>query len=88
MHSYISPHLTKGNYTSLDSILDTIHDLGRRALLAKMDIKCAFRLLIIHPADFDLMGMAIGDSYYIDKGLPMGCSLSCKLFEICSTFIQ
>jgi len=62
--------------------------LGEERFWQKMDIKSAFRLLIIHPADFDLMGIKIGDSYYIDKCLPMGCSLSCKLFETFSTFIQ
>ena len=53
-----------------------------------MDIKSAFRLLKIHPADFDLMGIKFGESYYIDKCLHMGCSVSCKLFETFSTFLQ
>lgn len=56
--------------------------------LAKMDIKIAFRLLIIHSADFDLMGIKFGEFYYIDKCLHMGCSVSCKLFETFSTFLQ
>ena len=88
VNTYISSELSRVNYTSLDSILDKIHDLGTRAHLAKMDIKSAFRLLVINPADFDLMGIKFGDSYYIDKCLPMGCSLSYKLFETFSTFLQ
>jgi hypothetical protein len=67
--------------------LDKIHLHGKNAL-AKMDIKSAFRLLNIHSADFDLMGIKFGGSYYIDKCLPMGCSVSCKLFETFSTFLQ
>ena len=62
--------------------------MEKNALLAKMDIKSAFRLLKIHPADFDLMGIKFGGSYYIDKCLPMSCSVSCKLFETFSTFLQ
>jgi hypothetical protein len=85
---FISPQFTRVQYTSLDSILDNIHLHGQNALLAKIDIKSAFRLLKIHPADFDLMGIKFGGSYYIDKCLPMGCSVSCKLFETFSTFLQ
>ena len=58
------------------------------AKLAKMDIKSAFRLLHVHPADFDLMGMQFGGKYFIDKCMPMGCSISCSLFEKCSTFLD
>jgi hypothetical protein len=55
--------------------------LGQKALCAKMDICQAFRLLIINPADFDLLGIMFGGKYYVDKCLPMGCSISCSLFE-------
>jgi hypothetical protein len=37
---------------------------------------------------FDLLGFKIGSNYYIDKCLPMGCSISCKTFEHFSTFIH
>lgn len=53
-----------------------------------MDIKSAFRLLPVSPEDFELLGIQFDKYYYIDKCLPMGCALSCKLFETFSTFIQ
>ena len=56
-------------------------ELGKEVYIGKMDIKSAFRLLSINPADFDLLGIKIAQKYYIDKCLPMGCSLSCKVFE-------
>jgi len=65
-----------------------ISSLGKSALIAKVDISQAFRLLIINPADFDLLGIMFDNEYYIDKCLPMGCSISCSLFEKFSTFLH
>ncbi|KAK6168530.1 hypothetical protein SNE40_021042 [Patella caerulea] len=65
-----------------------IATLGKGALLGKMDIKSAFRLLPIFPGDFDLLGIYFRGFYFIDKCLPMGCSLSCALFEKFSSFLQ
>ena len=50
--------------------------LGPLAELGKVDIKNAFRLLPIHPGDFELSGFKFRNEYYIDKCLPMGCSIS------------
>jgi hypothetical protein len=63
-----------------------ISNLG--ALCGKIDIKSAFRLLIVSPSDFDLVGIYFDGKFYIDKCLPMGCSLSCSLFEKFSSFLQ
>jgi hypothetical protein len=59
-----------------------IFSLGRSTQLAKIDIRQAFRLLIVNPADFDLLGIKFDGKYYIEKCLPMGCSISCALFEL------
>ena len=44
--------------------------LGKNALLAKMDVLSAFRLLIIHPDDFELFGFKFKDNFFFDK-LPL-----------------
>ena len=88
VNTFIDDKFCKVKYSTFDDILDKIYDLGPRALLGKIDIKSAFRLLIVHPADFDLLGIKFEGEFYIDKCLPMGCSLSCNLFEKCSTFLQ
>jgi hypothetical protein len=75
-------------YASLDKALDMISSLGRSTQLEKIDIREAFRLLIVNPADFDLFGIKFDGKYYIDKCLPMGCSISCALFEIFSTCLH
>ena len=75
-------------YASFDKVLDMISSLGRSTQLGKIDISQAFRLLIVNPADFDLLGIKFDGKYYIDKCLPIGCSISCALFENCSTFLH
>jgi hypothetical protein len=65
-----------------------IYNCGRSAEQRKFDIKSAFRLLIVNPADFDLLGMKFDNMYYIDKCLLMDCSVSCNLFEKFSIFLQ
>ena len=49
--------------------------------LAKTDIAEAFRLIPIHPSQYNLLGFKFKGLYYHDKCLPMGCSSSCQIFE-------
>lgn len=50
------------------------------AFIRKCEMKSAFKLLPICPGDFDPLGVLFDDMYYIDKCLPLGCSVSCKVF--------
>lgn len=88
VNSYIDPELCKVNYSSLDNVLNMVYKLGVGAKLGKIDISSAFRLLVINPADFDLLGIHFDGKFYIDKCLPMGCSISCSLFEKFATFLH
>ena len=53
-----------------------------------MDIKSAIRLLPVYPGDFNLLGFKIDSDYFIDKCMPMGCSISCSTFQKCSAFLH
>ena len=75
-------------YTSFDNVVEMISKLGKKAELGVIDIKGAFRLLRVHPEDFELLGIQIDGEYYIDKCLLMGCSISCKFFNQFSTFFH
>ena len=88
MNDFIDPSLTSVNYSNFDSVVNIIQNLGRGSLFGKMDIKSAFRLLPCHPGDFDLLCFKFQDHYYVDKRMPMGCSISCSTFENFSTFLQ
>ena len=61
---------------------------GSGALLAKADIKSAFRLIPIHPDDFCLLGIKVSDKIFVDKTLPMGASCAPAHFESFSTFLE
>ena len=52
------------------------------------DIKSAFRIIPINPSDYHLLGFTMGKQYFYDRCLPMGCSVSCKLFVDFSCAIQ
>ena len=60
----------------------------KKIKIKKLIIKSAFRLLPCYPGDFDLIGFKIGEMYYIDKCIPMRCSISCSTFEHFSTVFQ
>jgi len=84
----IDPDICVVKYASFDLAVQMVVKNGKGALMAKADIESAFRLLPIHPSDFQLLGMKIGDKYFVDKALPMGASCSPALFEKFSTFIE
>lgn len=88
INDFIPPELCSVSYASIDDAAEMIHNLGQGALLAKSDIKSAFRLLPISPCDFDLLGIKFDGHYYFDKCLPMGASISCAMFEKFATFIN
>jgi len=61
------------SYITIDSAISCILNLGQGALLAKIDIKHAFRLLPVHPADHHLLAMRWKDSIFIDACHPFDC---------------
>ena len=75
-------------YTSFDDAVQCIAISGQSTLMAKSDIKSAFRLLPVRPQDFELLGMKAGGYYFVDKCLPMGVASAPSLFETFSTFIE
>lgn len=85
---FIDPDICKVKYSNIDEAVLMIQLLGQGTLLAKTDLKSAFRLLPIYPGDFDLLGIKLGDKYYFDKCLPFGSKLSCALFNKFSTFLH
>lgn len=76
------------HYASFDDALSLLVRFGRGALMAKADIKSAFRLLPIIPSGFNSLGFYFDGMYYFDKCLPMGFTLSCFYFESFSTFLN
>ncbi|KAM9326262.1 uncharacterized protein PAF06_002450 [Gastrophryne carolinensis] len=84
----IDKELSSVSYTSFDFALDMVREAGPGALMAKTDIESAFRLLPVHPDSLYLLGCFFEGGYYVDRCLPMGCSISCAYFEAFSSFLE
>ena len=81
--SYCSVH-----YQTIDDAVKLVKLLGKGALMSKTDIENAYRIIPIHPSDYDLLGFSIDNKFYYDKTLPFGLSSACQLFEKFSSAIH
>lgn len=77
----ISPALCSLHYASVDDAVRTIQRLGKDTELIKLDIKEAYRIVPVHPADYHLLGIRWADNVYIDRSLPFGLRSAPKLFN-------
>ena len=65
-----------------------IKKIGPNCYLAKTDVRSAFRIITVNPADYYLLDMHWKGNYYVDCCLPMGLARSCRTFEILSTALE
>ena len=77
----ISPHLCSLQYASVDDAVKIIQKLGVGTQLVKLDIKDAYRIVPIHPADYHLLGINWDGKTYIDRALPFGLRSAPKIFS-------
>lgn len=57
MNDFIADEHCKVEYTRFDTAVEMVAEAGMGADLAKEDIKSAFRLLPMHPKDFEVLGV-------------------------------
>ncbi len=76
----INKELASLSYITLDKVAVSAARLGHGTLLAKMDIKQAYRQVTVHPNDRPLLGMQWKDQVYIDTTLPFGSRSAPLLF--------
>lgn len=88
LNDFIDQKLCTVRYTQFDEAVHMLQDLGKNCKIWKVDIKSAFRLLPVHPKDFDQLGYKFDSNYYIDKCMPFGCSISCSTFEKFACFLE
>ena len=84
----IDSERTRVCYATIDDAINLIKLAGPGCFLAKTDIKSAFRIIPISPADYNLLGMQWRGLYYYDRCMPMGCSSSCLTFETFSSAVE
>lgn len=83
----IDPQFCAATYTSFDAAISWVRKYGQGSLMPKSDIELTFRLLPVHPQSLHLLGCYWQGSYFGDRCLLMGCSISCALFEAISSFL-
>lgn len=88
VNDLISNHLMSVSYEDFEFVISLIRQVGAGALIAKVDIQNAFRIMPIHVSDIHLFGFCWREQFYLDKCLPMGCSISCALFGKFSSALQ
>ena len=78
----INPTEYTCSYTSIEEAIELIFkNGGRGALLAKADIKHAFRLIPVRPDQWHLLGYQWNRLFYFDQRISFGCRSSPRIFN-------
>jgi len=64
----------------VNAAVKQIVKLGQGALMAKIDVKHAYRNVPVHPEDRSLLGMEWDGKVFLDKTLPFGLRSAPKIF--------
>ena len=84
----ISQELASLSYITVDQVSSQIMQLGRGSLMAKVDIQSAYRLIPVHPADRQVLGVLWKDKLYVDVMLPLGVRSAPKIFTAAADAIE
>ena len=77
----ISPKLSSIRYARVELAVRALVRLGRSALMAKVDLKSAYRVVPVHPDDHHLLGMTWRDGVYLDTALRFVLRSAPKIFS-------
>ena len=77
----INSEICSLSYVTVDDAAKAILLEGSGALLAKVDIKSAYRIVPVHPEDRSLLGMRWDGALYVDAALPFGLRSAPKIFS-------
>ena len=68
------------SYVRVEDAVQGVVATSRGSLMAKVDIRQAYRVIPVHPADRDLLGMIWRGKLFIDAALPFGLRSAPKIF--------
>ena len=77
----VDPEISSLTYISVDHVAETVASYQPGALLAKVDIESAYRLVPVHPLDRPLQAMEWKGRLYVDPTLPFGLRSAPKIFN-------
>ena len=88
----INDHISKEDfslhYASIDDATHMLLALGKGALMAKVDLKSAFRMVPVRHQDWELLGMKWKEAYYVDTCLSFGLRSAPYLFNQFAEVLQ
>ena len=88
----INDHIPKDpyalQYVRVDDAIRILKSLGSGSFMAKTDLKSAFRLIPVHPDDWNLLGIYWKSQYYVDLYLPFGLRSAPFLFNQLSDALE
>ena len=84
----IDKDLCSLSYISIDEVVKCIISQRQGAMLAKIDVKQAYRNIPVHPEDRPLLGMAWRGKVYLDKVLPFGLRSAPLIFSAIADALQ
>jgi len=72
----------------VDDAVQTILALGKGTVMTKFDIKSAYRIVLVYPADRRMLGMIWQGKVYVDTVLPFGLRSAPKIFTAVADALQ
>ena len=72
INDFIDPNNYSLSYCTIDDAYDYINQMGSSTLLSKIDLQDAFRLIPVHPSQWNLLGICWKTRFYVDTCLPFG----------------
>lgn len=76
------------SYVGVNDAARGIMERGRGALMAKVDVRSAYRNIPIHPEDRWMMGMLWEGALYVDTRLPFGLRSAPKIFTAVADAVE
>ena len=81
MNEWISKDDFSVTFSKFDDAVNLVRLAGPGALMAKLDIKHAFRIMPVHPNDWDLLETCWEELYFVELRLPFGGRSSVFIFN-------
>ena len=77
----IPPELCSIQYASVEDAANLVKAYGTGTLMAKLDLRSAYRMVPVHPEDQWLLGINWASKIYVDRALPFGLRSAPKVFN-------
>ena len=81
INDFIDPQRYSLRYCTIDSAIAILNAIGPGALMGKLDLQNAFRIMPVRKEDWHLLAIHWEGQWYLDKCLPFGLRSSPALFN-------